>query len=79
MTGHVMTENKILGFWIIVMVAAATVAAMSFAMLIGFILGGMITMGAGAVVSSYSLLVDCRARYETGKIPASHGGHEKLN
>jgi hypothetical protein len=72
-------ENKILGFWIIVMVAAATVTAMSFAMLIGFILGGMITMGAGAVVSSYSLLVDCRARDETGKIPASHGGHEKLN
>ena len=64
-----MTENKILRFWLIVVVAAAMVAAMSFAMLIGFVLGGMITMGASAVVSSYALLVDCRARDEIGKNP----------
>jgi hypothetical protein len=77
-----MTENKILRFWLIVVVAAAMVAAMSFAML-GFILGGMITMGAGAVVR----FADSRAIDGIDKIQAAHeashiaelGVHEKLN
>jgi hypothetical protein len=75
-----MTQNKILAFWIVVAIAAAVAAAMSFMLLIGFILGGVFIMGAGAVVTSYSLLVDVRDRDE---IAAHHiaaiGVHEKLN
>jgi hypothetical protein len=78
-----MTENKILGFWIIVMVAAAMVAAMSFLLLVGFVMGVVTAMGAVAVVRSYPILIDCLARDEIAAHEASHiaelGVHERMN
>jgi hypothetical protein len=78
-----MTENKILGFWIIVMVAATVVAAMSFAMLIGFIMGIIAAFSGSAIVCSYVLLADVRDRDEIAAHEASHiaelGVHERMN
>jgi preprotein translocase subunit SecF len=45
-------QDKILGFGIMLACTGATIAAMSFAMLIGFIIGVVATMGAATVTGS---------------------------